>query len=538
MKKTIALLMALCMVLSLAACGAAPAPAEPAATEAPTAEPTVEPTPEPTPEPKTETDPDAIPYEMLYDESKFVIGLEYEGLDMTGLDYANVEYGSEGYGNADVGGGCSITFATYRNGRTGAVRNMDLQVSAYTSYEFVVRPGENTKNTVWGLAYTGMDSKGFRDILATGMTPEQYVSIPFTATDSMSFGYNEAGERASLYCALLMRADERDEDGNYLYTCSGTYPGAPIRCCTQSLPILFGAECLTIEDVLAYVGAVDEDYNRIYPDVEPTLDVYTFNIENEYMSNHWLEVCAMEDSTGHHGVLEFIDNYAIWHDDIDYSFNFFLQDEYLKNEDGSYRETGGAGIGRCEAVVPYLDKIHTVSDHLDLMDGIRYSYLTYYNEDAGYVGCNWEGDPVDWRSEYTHLDVFHAYQTYHDVLGLNTAEADAKYPLWAHYRNTETGVIERVDSYEYWLANQDHLQSLYTLEYVMAPENYAELMNVIRWSGLFFCGLTLKEVSSTHAGWETYFRVVADPMNFSVTRWFNEDINTADTVCWESLIGD
>ena len=56
--------------------------------------------------------------------------------------------------------------------------------------------------------------------------------------------------------------------------------------------------------------------------------------------------------------------------------------------------------------------------------------------------------------------------------------------------------------------------------------------------GLFYCGLTLKEVSATNAGWETYFRVVADPMNFSVTRWFNEDINTADTICWESLIGD
>ena len=475
---------------------------------------------------------------LPYDESKYVVRLDYEGLDMAGLDVANARFGSTTAGDADVGGGCSITFAEYRDGTVGAVRNMDLQLSSYCSYELFIRPGENVKYPVWGLAYTGFDQKTFKQLLETGVSDEYYPVIPFTTTDSMSFGKNDKGEDASLYCAILMRSEQYDEDGNYTWTCTGTNPGAPIRCCTQSVTTLIASQCISIDDALKYVGAVDEKYERIFPDDEPTLDVYTFNIETETMSNHWFEVCAMEDSTGRHGVLEFIEDRAIWHEGVDYSFNFFLQDEYRVNEDGTYREQYGAGLGRYEATVPYLDRIHTVADHVALMDGIRYSFVTYYNEDAGYVGHDWLGNPVDWRSEFTHVDVFSAYNKFKNILGFDTTEPDERYPLWANYRNTETGKIEKVDSLDYYLKNRDHLSCIWDLNYVMDDANKDEIETYLRWAGLLNCSLTIKQVADMNSGWETYFRVVADPMHCSVTRWFNEDITTADTVTlktWEAI---
>ena len=316
MKKLISLIAMLAIVFSLAACGqepaqpAAPAEPAPAPTEAPAA-------PAETEASEVPEEPAKPGFEILYDENQYILGLEYTGLDPAGLDSANALYGSESYGSAEPAGGCSITFATYRTGITGAVRNMDLQLSSYCSYELMIHPGENVKYPVWGLAYTGMDEKGYKDMLETGITDSQYATIPFTTTDGMSFGTNDTGERASLYCAILMRTQQNDDQGNVIWDTPGTYPGAPIRCCTQSIATLIPAQCLTIDEALAYVGAVDEDYNRIFPDVDPTLDVYTFNIRREDQVLRWFECLAMEDSTGRHGVLEFIDNYPIWHEGID-----------------------------------------------------------------------------------------------------------------------------------------------------------------------------------------------------------------------------
>lgn len=164
----------------------------------------------------------------LYAQDERVIGVDYEGLDFEGLESANQHYGSEKYGDAEVGGGCSITFANYIDGTTGAVRNMDLQRSDYCSYQLMIRPGDNVKHPVWALSYTGVDDKSYGELLETGMNGEHYKMLPFQTTDAMSFGLNEDGEEGSLYCAILMRSDQEDEDGNYIWTCSGTNPGIRI----------------------------------------------------------------------------------------------------------------------------------------------------------------------------------------------------------------------------------------------------------------------------------------------------------------------
>ena len=73
------------------------------------------------------------------------------------------------------------------------------------------------------------------------------------------------------------------------------------------------------------------------------------------------------------------------------------------------------------------------------------------------------------------------------------------------------------------------------MNYVLDDANYDEIMTFQRWSGLFYCGLTPHEVSLTNSGWETYFRVVADPMQGRVTRWFNENVGLADTITWDMM---
>ncbi len=466
---------------------------------------------------------------VLYNVEDYVVGLDYKGLDMQGLEIANERFGSTKFDEPAMG--CSITFAKYVNGKIGAVRNMDLHLSKYCSYEFKVHAGENTKHPFWGLAYLGVDEKSYIEMLEQGMSDKVYKAVPFFATDTMSFGKNKKGEKAALYCAVLMRSNQYDDEGNLIWRCPGTYPGAKYRCCTESVPAMFASNCISIEEALKMVGAVDEDYKRIFPNVEPQLDVYSLNSE----LSSWFEAVAMEDSTGRHGVLEFIDNMPIWHEGIAYSFNYFLQKDYLYNEDGTYKEQYGSGIGRYEATVPFLNRIYTIGDHVSLMESISYSHMTYYYKEGDYIGRDFIGRPVDWRGDEAGTDIWKLYIEYHKA-GLDTSIADNKYKLWANYVDKNTGRYVKISSKEEYLANIDHLGLAWTMNYVMAAENRDEIMNYIRWSGLFMNTLTPHEISLTKSGWETFFKVVCDPMSLKVTRWFNENVTTADTIMWDSMV--
>ena len=116
----------------------------------------------------------------------------------------------------------------------------------------------------------------------------------------------------------------------------------------------------------------------------------------------------------------------------------------------------------------------------------------------------------------------------------DTSAADKKYPLWANLLNTQTGEIERVDDYDYWLKNHDHLKSIYTVDYVYDEANREEIMNTIRWSG-YLTGSFNEAQLRASGGWQTYFRVVADPMHHHVTRWLNEDVRNSMTYKFEEI---
>lgn len=110
----------------------------------------------------------------LYEVENQVVNVNYTGIDLKGLEIVNDHYGSKNYGDAEIGGGCSITFAEYEDGTTGAVRNMDLQRSEFCSYQLMIQPGDNVKYPVWALSYTGVDDKSYEQVLEQGMSADRY----------------------------------------------------------------------------------------------------------------------------------------------------------------------------------------------------------------------------------------------------------------------------------------------------------------------------------------------------------------------------
>ena len=466
--------------------------------------------------------------EMMHEPYQHVVKAEYDGLDLGGLKSTN-ERMTKGLklGNP---GGCSLSFAKYKDGTTGAVWNMDLAITDTAAVEVFVKPGKNCKNAVWGLSYTGnVFGPGympFDRIIKEGMTDQEYAEAPFSCTGMFTCGYRN-GKPVSMTINGMMRPYHVQKDGTYGWEIKGTYPDAPQTASVIAVGMLIAANCLTVDEMIEYVGAVDENFQRLSPNVAPQINVVGLN-------NHWSLVFGHEDSTGRHGILEFVDNYPVWHEGQNWSFNFYIQPGYCKGPDGKYVHSNPDGLGRHDAIAPYLNKVITVADHVRLMDNIRYSYMLLYNEETGYVGRDPSGKIVDWRSDLNEIDAFALrYNAIHN-LNADTAEADQKYPLWQHYFNTETGELEVVDDYDYWLKNREHLVARNDIESRMAEENREEYTNMIRWHGCVAGKYNEAQLRACGA-WQTYFRVVADPMHNHVTRWFNEDVRNAMTYKFDEL---
>lgn len=456
----------------------------------------------------------------LYEDDVCFVSLKYVGLDLEGLNIANNK-------NNNLFRS-SITFADYSNGYIGGIRDVDLQLTNHCGYEIYVSKGENVIYPFWALVFTNDDSDVYYEMLENGVDEKTYKLLPFLATDTMSFGYTEDGDRSCLYCAQILCQEETNGRGGYLWNCTGSNPGAKYTCTSQSIQSLIAANCINVAQALAFVGAKDEKDELIYPLTTPSLNVITSDtIDNTYKCFYGL--CALEDSSGRHGVLEFIDNNVYWHEDLDYAFDFIIHEKYLFNDDNTYREKNGRGIGRCTASVPYLPLINTTEDHLKLMNSINYSNMTYYNEENGIVGYDISGKKIDWRSEFTNYDVFKTYDLYIQS-NIDTSKADEFYSLYSSYLDTKTNEIIVINSYDAWLENNSHLKCIYDLNFCLDDSNYNELMNVIKWNGKLYQSLSEEDIIKAGNAWITYFRVIVDPMNYRVTRWLNEEITTSKTI--------
>lgn len=456
----------------------------------------------------------------LYEKNTNAVKILYDGLSLQGLDLANgiaktYEFAS------------SLTFGEYDNGDIGCIKNSDLVNDNYCGYEMFVNEGENVKYPFWALTYLKEKDDVYYEMLEKGIEEDKYKTLPFIACDSMSFGYTDDGDRSSLFATLLFRNVQTDDKGNLEWLSKGTCSDANIRCSTKSLPAILAANCITVEQALAFIGAVDEDHYKVYPNIEPGLDIF---VDEDDL----FEALVLEDSSGRHGVLEIIDNIPLWHEGFNYSFNYFVDKDYLLNEDSTYKEEYGKGVGRYSATVPYLDNIDTIDDHLKLMYSINLSNLAKYNEEINHTGIDYANKQIDWGSEFVGYDVFANYDSYLS-LGLNTETADEKYPLYAYYYDTDREMNILINSYDKWLENKDHLECIYDMNYCLDDKNNDELLNLIRWNGQFIQSLSNEEKINNGLGYVSFIKVVADPMNYRVTRWFNEEISTSNTIEFEKL---
>ena len=456
----------------------------------------------------------------LYEKNSNVVGVSYDDLNMQGLAIANGTV--KIYESAS-----SLTFGEYDNGDIGCIKYLDLANGNYCGYEMFVKAGDNAKYPFWALTYLNENDDVYYEMLEKGIDEDKYKTLPFMACDSMSFGYTDDGDRSSLYATLLFRNMQIDDNDNPEWLSKGTCPDASIRCSVKSLPAMIAANCITVEQALAFIGAVNEDYYKVYPNTEPGLDIF---VDEDDL----FETLVLEDSSGRHGVLEIIDNTPIWHEGLDYSFNYFVNDDYLLNEDSTYKEEFGKGLGRYNATVPYLDSIDTMDDHLRLMNNISLSNLAKYDEENGHTGTDYVNKQIDWRSEFVGYDVFANYDNYFS-LKLNTEIADEKYPLYAYYFDKDTEMNVLIDSYDKWVENKDHLECIYDANYCLDDKNYNELLNLIRWNGQFIQSLSSEEMINNNLGYTSFIKVIADPMNYRVNRWFNEEITTSNTVEFEDV---
>lgn len=464
------------------------------------------------------------PVNALYEKNSYILSLEYNDLDYSGLSSLNNKTLESGFS--------SLTFGEYSNGDISSIRNKDYKDTKSVGYEFIVRQGENVKYPFWGISYSNDDEKDYYEYLKNGISDAYYKEIPFAASDTMSFGYTDDGDRFCLYASLQERYDDSDE-----CVCLGTYPNAHFKCNAQSLPALIASNCITIDEALQFTGALNEDYTRIYESVNPLVNVYTSDVNVNGKSFHKLYSCCLEDSSGRHGVLEFSNNKVIWHEGLDYCFNFALQKDFLLNEDNTYKTNYVNGLGRFNATVLYLDQVLSMEDHLRLMNGISYSFVTYYDEELGYTGYDFKGNKVDWRSEFVYYDVFKKYDEY-KKMNLDTSKADELYPLYSHYLDVDTDEIILIDSYDAWLENNNHLKCIYDIEYCLDDSNIDELTNFIKWNGAFHRSLSSDDRELVGDSFTTILKVIGDPMNYRVTRWFNEEVATADTISFSDIYTD
>lgn len=447
----------------------------------------------------------------LYEKNNNVVKVEYNGLNIDSIKDVN------DYEDMSLS---SFTFGAYDDGNIAGIKNLELDDAEYCGFEINVKSGENVKYPFWGIAYKACDSDFYYNLLENGMDDEFYNMLPFMTSDAMSFGYSDEGDRSSLYVSLIKRYEPLN-DSNVL--CTGTYPNALFNCQGQSVASLVAANCVTVDEALAFMGALDEQYNMLFPSVDPSISVNSTTSKKGDIEYVNLYAYALEDSSGRHGVVEYIDNKPIWHEGEDSAFNFFIQEEYLLNEDETYKEKWGKGIGRYNALSSLLDNFKTMDEHSKWMNSIERSQMTSSISDI-----------VDWRSEFSDFDVFENYDKYINFR-LDTKNADELYPLYAHYLDSNTNMIVLVNSYESWLLNKDHLKNIYDLNYCIDEANKVELTNLINWYKEFYNGLSNDEKKLIGESYKTYVKVFADPMNYRITRWFNEEITSADTINFKDI---
>jgi len=266
-----------------------------------------------------------------------VIRLETATKDSSGISNAVLAYL---YGQEDViGGSCSAVVKTLDDGDTVAGRNFDMARS-----HFPVFMGSTDIEGFYPTVYvTNLVNFGpdYDSCVKKGVPRYMSCIVPFVACDSL----NSEG----LYMQINMRMNQKDEDGNYVFSCSGTNEDAEIRLNALELPSYVTMRCKNTAEAVELINSVD---------------IYTLND-----TESWPFCFLIADAEGNCGLLELGCNEARWLPGQNMQTNFYISEDF--NAIQIYKQ----GLGRYEYLEENLESVKTEDDMLSLMEGVKFSEL-------------------------------------------------------------------------------------------------------------------------------------------------------------------
>ncbi len=257
--------------------------------------------------------------------------------------------------------GCSAIVKKLGNGDTIVGRSMDLYFSHKPAY--IIRTEVPGYLKTVGLAYNPFVGPNFDVVEKEGISQEEALPLLFFTTDIM----NEKG----LYIEGNMRTGQPKETG--IADSSGTNPGAEWRMSFAGLIRFLGERAGSVEEAVALAKTVD-----------------VHGMKNDKIN--WSGSLYMADATGHHGVLELVDNKLSWLDGQNAQTNFYLTPEYR------YKAVYGSGIGRYATLQNGIGAVATEQNMMDLISKVSYMQLLMKDE--------WTFDPRSEFSEETNNPAF------------------------------------------------------------------------------------------------------------------------------------
>lgn len=267
--------------------------------------------------------------------------------------------------NDNWGGGCSAITKMTTDGTRLIGRNMDLNISNNCAY--VVRTDAGKYKTI-GLSYTFRDvSPKYDDVKKNGIPEEWGKLLPFFCDDVM----NDQG----LHIEINMRHGEYWPNGDDMFACKGTRPGAKKRVHMFELPRYIAENCKDIEEAKSYVSS---------------LDIYS-------KEHYWNYCFILADLSGKASLLEFSSDNVYWIDEdmvVDYQLKYLnleppfynlnyhtiAQTNFYINFSSYVLQNTKSGFGRMQAMQNGIDIVTDRSSMYQLMDRISYGnfYLPYH----------------------------------------------------------------------------------------------------------------------------------------------------------------
>ena len=255
------------------------------------------------------------------------------------------------------GFGCSAVGKVLENGDMVIGRSLDFFYSERPCY--VIRTNVPGYLKTVGLAHNPMSGTVFAEAKKNGISKDELAGLLFFTTDIL----NEKG----FYIEGNMRASQPADTG--IKQSTATNPDAELTMSVVALIRYIGERASTVDEALELAKSVNIH----------GLMAETFT---------WGAGFFMADKSGHHGVLELVDNKLIWNEMQDIQTNFYLNSEYKD------KATLGSGVGRYKTLSEGYADVKDEKGMQDLMAKVKYAQL--FTPDTS---------EFDVRSEFTSEEV-------------------------------------------------------------------------------------------------------------------------------------